>query len=303
MATKLNWEYQDHGEHAGEFVAQVSDSIRIRAVQDTSPADPFKESEGHWPMLVRSPDGFNAKIRGAYECPRANEGFAISRPLERMSEELLVHSQHAISAAIGCDHVTLFETKYCRDPIHMRELWWEAISDAYESEKLAIYEKLHKINGIHCLLGTTRGYCQGDEAQVLVVATPEAINILRERINTVSDEEWAATLQEDMQAQIDLYGDWAWGNVYGYIVEELVEHTTVGDDEPEDVWEEIPDGACWGYYGVDFAKSGLEDAALECLPDELTSCLTGVHSWAGAIGKLPANHPCAHCGELYGDPS
>lgn len=31
-------------------------------------------------------------------------------------------------------------------------------------------------------------------------------------------------------------------------------------------------------------------------------CAAGLHSWIGEIGKLPADTPCAHCGELYGNP-
>lgn len=31
-------------------------------------------------------------------------------------------------------------------------------------------------------------------------------------------------------------------------------------------------------------------------------CALGIHSWSDAIGKLPPDTKCTHCGELYGNP-
>lgn len=31
-------------------------------------------------------------------------------------------------------------------------------------------------------------------------------------------------------------------------------------------------------------------------------CINGMHSWIDEVGKLPADTPCKHCGELYGNP-
>jgi hypothetical protein len=52
----------------------------------------------------------------------------------------------------------------------------------------------------------------------------------------------------DLEAQADLLGSWAFGDVCGYVIES-------------------PDGehldSCWGFYGSDFEKSGLAEAATE----------------------------------------
>ena len=31
-------------------------------------------------------------------------------------------------------------------------------------------------------------------------------------------------------------------------------------------------------------------------------CENGIHSWADAVGKLPPDTKCTHCGEAYGNP-
>ncbi len=31
------------------------------------------------------------------------------------------------------------------------------------------------------------------------------------------------------------------------------------------------------------------------------NCARGFHSWIDTVGRLPASHKCAHCGESYGD--
>ena len=107
--------------------------------------------------------------------------------------------------------------------------------------------------GIPCYLTTSTGYCQGDWAKVLVVATPEA----------QAEFGCKEVTEQDLEATADLYGYWAWGDVYGYTLwaPELDE-----DGEVED-WVQL-DGSCWGFYGPDHDKSGLEEAALSDLPDE-----------------------------------
>ena len=69
---------------------------------------------------------------------------------------------------------------------------------------------------------------------------------------------------ERLAVTVDLYGDWAWGNTYGYVIEEP---TAWDEDGDATEWGEIPDGSCWGYYG-DPEDSGLDEAAWESVPDE-----------------------------------
>ncbi|MEU7643326.1 hypothetical protein [Streptomyces huasconensis] len=50
------------------------------------------------------------------------------------------------------------------------------------------------------------------------------------------------------------YEAWAEGDVYGYVIEERVPYTRVGDyDGFIEIWEEVD--SCWGHYGYDWAAA------------------------------------------------
>jgi hypothetical protein len=55
-----------------------------------------------------------------------------------------------------------------------------------------------------------------------------------------------------MQYSADLWGHWAWGDVYGFIIES----------------EDFND-SCWGFYGDNHEKSGLLDMARESIDHHL----------------------------------
>jgi hypothetical protein len=50
--------------------------------------------------------------------------------------------------------------------------------------------------------------------------------------------------------------------------------------------------------GINFTIDTVKDSQRQMAD----ACADGMHSWVGLTGKLPANTPCDHCGELYGDP-
>lgn len=258
MTEKLNWDYD---QHSGEQRAMYR-GFRIRAVRDECAQNPFDPKTGfdnHWPMVV------------IYDGDRTNydrhTGTAVDVPLERFTDAQLIHDQHALckifdhtpESIVEC-YGTIEAKKYCRDAVELGDCLQQAHSDLGRSAHLDTCEELYKLLGIPCLRETSRGYSQGDYAELLIVATPEAQEVLRAKPADMSDEDWTKALAEDLQAQADLYGAWAWGDVYGYIVERKVSgRPDEEDDEPE--WEEVEDGSCWGYYGTDHDKSGLEEAA------------------------------------------
>lgn len=61
----------------------------------------------------------------------------------------------------------------------------------------------------------------------------------------------------------------------------------------------------------------LQRGDVTCIPDDdsdaalvllqtvghMIDCASGIHSWSDAVGKLPPDTPCEHCGELYGNPA
>lgn len=56
-------------------------------------------------------------------------------------------------------------------------------------------------------------------------------------------------------ADAKLWGAWAWGDVYGFVIE-----SADGTELPGDCLD-----SCWGFYGDDFNWSGLAEAAAESL--------------------------------------
>lgn len=284
---------------------------RIKAEQDSSPSNPFEDSEGNFPMLVMFDGEIIAGSRSGrqnnscYEIPDNLRGQAISTVLWRYSLEQIVHWQVHLAKLLGVTVRGLTEhwdepTAYVSldDADALRQELSSVYGDMRASDKLEACAAMHQLLDIHAIVGTTRGYCQGDYAEVLVVATPEAIEKFGINLEEIRAEVKAnldmrvihpdvlgdaakleALIESKVaerlcQSQIDLYGDWAWGNVYGYVIQEPV---TDEDGEIED-WVEID--SCWGYYGTDHAKSGLAEAALACVPDEPASIPSEEHAHA-----------------------
>jgi hypothetical protein len=282
MTTKLNWEYQHNGEHSGEYHAEHN-GHRIRAVRDDHPENPFDNWDGTWPMLVRSERGAKPTLYDKTNGPRVDD------PLNRISDAQLVHDQITIAKLLDTtiEAVTQYsddfdgsegQVKYSRDADFLRTEFQNILDDGREDAKLELYAQLFEIAGVKAHCGMSTGHSQGDWAEVLVVATPEAIK----------EFGCAEVTDDDLKAQVKLYGAWAWGDVYGYVIEKPIEQPAacancgstdndgsdvcadcegdIEDVEPE--YEEIEGGSCWGYYGSDFDESGLEEAALEACPDE-----------------------------------
>jgi hypothetical protein len=80
-------------------------------------------------------------------------------------------------------------------------------------------------NEIPYYRGETRGYSQGDWADVLVIVTPEWV----EKTGAPQD-----TWQSQMEGAVKLLGHYAWGDVYGFVVSDQY-----GDEHD----------SCWGFYG------------------------------------------------------
>jgi len=254
---------------------------RIKAERDESPSNPFEDSEGHWPMLVLSDGEIMGGSRTGqghndnYECPSYGSmyvgGFAISRPIERFNPEQLIFNQVHIAKALGYkgvrDILDAYEHEFdggngtdplpgwCNDAEALRNVFYAALGDVEARDKLEALKTIFGILAIPAYVGTSTGYCQGDQVEVLVVATPEA----------QAKYGCENVTEDDMKAQVDLYGAWAWGDCYGYIIERPSE---VDEDGEVTEWEEIEHGSCWGYYGTDHEASGLADAALEAVPAE-----------------------------------
>lgn len=291
MSDKLNWTYVDGTRGPGEYHAHYR-GFRIRACYDDGPANPFEDWDGHWPMLVCTADRGSKIVDYDTKLP----GARISAPLERFTDAHLVHDQKAVAKILDANTHDLLHRinaersyeeeveevpKWVTDADALRDWFNGAWDDVSEGETFAKTEELFDLLGIPCLHTTSTGCSQGDWAELLIAATPEAQQALRRQPKDMSDEDWTKALAKDVEAQADLYGYWAWGDVYGYVVDKRVEQTcpecamsmSPDDDEcpaceepvdPE--WDDACDhNSCWGYYGDDFVKSGLEEQARDAI--------------------------------------
>lgn len=294
MSTKLDWVYQDHS-RTPEYRAEYKDLV-IRAIHDSSPGNPFEDDDGHWPMAVLT-DNRNDKPTTYDKIPT---GSGPLDPLHRFNDAQLVHWQVHIAKLFNETVRSLMECYLSDEPVGyttdadvLEDCFNQAWDDQTYSKQFELAEGLYKLLDIPCLCTTVRGYSQGDWADLLIVATPEAQEKLRSQPEGMSDETWAKTLAEDMEGQAKLYKSWAFGDVYGYQLARKVPNPAENDetghcvecgrdnngyegepcsddcpmyDDGENVTlEDLDDvgSSCWGFYGDDFAWSGLEEAAIE----------------------------------------
>jgi hypothetical protein len=110
---------------------------------------------------------------------------------------------------------------------------------------------------------TSTGYSQGDWANVLIVATDEFF----ERTGANRDR-----MEVILDGSKNLFDAWAWGDVFGFTVEEGTPVEVVNRETKEVVREEIDwefKDSCGGFYGRDFENNGMLDYLPEELEEEL----------------------------------
>lgn len=303
MATILNWECEATS-GVPAYRAKYKNLI-LRAVHDSSPECPFEQGDGNWTVCVRTSNNYSADFH------HWEAGKRYDHILEGpdFNDALIVHDQRAIFAALGYDSIEQlladYDTeiamdcppvKYCTDAEVLQHCFDQALDDVRDSLKLEALAKLYRISGVPAYVGTTRGYSQGDEAEVLVVATKadqERMGKLdlteyREKARIMLQDRIAIKrhLPEAIEAKaselalsptVDLYGAWAWGDVYGYTINREADAACTncgntlndgsdvcdqcgGDFEDQEL-EEL--ASCWGYYGAEFDESGLEQDAID----------------------------------------
>jgi hypothetical protein len=101
------------------------------------------------------------------------------------------------------------------------------VDNLYDSQRLETLETFYNMAGMPALYKQVTGPSQGDWAYVLAVAIPEF-----QKACGCDEGYWDDP--ERLAPSIQLFEDWAFGNVYGYVIE---------DADGEEV------SSCWGFYG------------------------------------------------------
>lgn len=206
--------------------------FQINVHQDYSPCNPWNDWDCEPPMIV---------LHGGRRADFTEYGLDLSVPT--LTKEQLKSSLPALKKALG---ITGRILPFCQEyAVSQRynyagavDLFNDAISGYFEqqssSDKLELLADLYQAIGVPALCTSVHGSCQGDYSEVLIVATPEwvkTVGIAPEHID------------QSLKQSAKLYGQYAFGEVYGYSV------------------EGIDDAGCWGFYGYEEEESGLLDDA------------------------------------------
>lgn len=113
------------------------------------------------------------------------------------------------------------------------------IEDEIWSASLEQLSKVCDLLKIPNLYYVSRGYSQGDYADVLIVCTNKFYE-------TTGAKNTPKANTKTLECAKKLFNAWAWGDVYGFVIEEKNE-----DDE----WEHVD--SCYGFYGTDHNENGL----------------------------------------------
>lgn len=108
-------------------------------------------------------------------------------------------------------------------------------------------EGIAALAGIHAGRREARGSCQGDWAELLFIFTPDFLEVT----GIAANDLFPAQLKKEFDDARDLWEAWAFGNVYGFRLE----------NEDGELIDE--DGSVWGFYGYNHEESGLLETARE----------------------------------------
>lgn len=239
QSPRLSWDWDAKWKRLPAHVASYR-GLTIYAVQDSDAENPFEAWEGEPPTLVYQGrrEGFSDYSDGA-----------LAAPLGAMNDRKIARNWRLIAHALGLTPAAVRQEIKERRADYgetaadtRRELFAVTLDDMRHgngSDYLEALATLWRIAGCAAETWASNGYSQGAWASGLSVATPE----------------WAKKVgaprsshAEQCRAAGKLWGAWAWGDVYGYII---------ADDSDDHL------DACWGFYGSDFVESGLEEAAKE----------------------------------------
>lgn len=194
--------------------------INIEITHDYDAENPFEAWDCNLPLMNNSGRGdFQDYSKGDI-----NEYLA-----EILTDGQIIRHQNKIAAAFEIDLEEL-ERDYKIDEVRY---------EIRRSEDFEALEVICTLSKTPFLNTNSRGYSQGDYADIFMCYTSNFEETTGCKISQI-DENF-------LQSTADLFGSWAWGDVYSFTIE-----------DPED-GEHI--GSCSGFYGNNHNESGLMEAA------------------------------------------
>lgn len=133
--------------------------------------------------------------------------------------------------------------------IHRKEILEVSNTDTLNDTNIPLVEILARIAKIPYLRYESKGYSQGDSADVLIILTPEYI----EKIWAKKD-----SYESHLLDAKKLFNAWIWWDVYGYTLTENIPLYTIDWILSKNTDTELVD-SCWWFYGDDHTTNGLKD--------------------------------------------
>ena len=193
---------------------------KIQILHDESPQNPFEEWDCNLPLAQNSTHGLKDYSDGD-----------IARYLSNiLTDNQILRHQRTIADAFDIDLEYMKTYEFGVD-----QKIGDIRLEIYSSTDFNAWEVICKLAKVPYLNTNSRGYSQGDYADVFTCYTKEF-----ERVCGPAKEEVDL---ESLQANVGLWSAWAWGDVYGYVIDE---------DKLEN--------SCWGFYGDNQTSGILQEA-------------------------------------------
>lgn len=246
---KLDFEWHD-SRNGGEYRAEAGGFI-VKAIRDESAESPWEAWDGQPPLIV-------------YYDRSLDEKGDVPNPLAYMSDSFIARNWRALCKIFDQAPDAAKERKadygYFKIADAKRELleeWLEEIKPSrysgHAGDYMTALGELCELRGWPSLSTSSRGYCQGDYAELLLIFSPAYAKEIGAAWPRSAKAK--AEARERLKSDAKLWGAGAWGDVYGFIIE-----SADGAELPGDCLD-----SCFGFYGDDFAWSGLAEAAAESL--------------------------------------
>lgn len=228
----------------------LKDAVRtkIRVVHDICPTNPFEDWDGNHGLMFEGGRNTNDTDYSKGAIDRFLTNYLSPNQIRKHMGRILDMMEYSGWSANSPYGKELFDQEY---PLgeYTGDERLDTLSDMlteWIEEDIDNKERFCEEFGITHYCSESRGYSQGDWAKVFICWTPEF-----EKTCGPSYEE---TTVESLEGTFELFGHWAWGDVYSFLVE---------DEETEDLID-----SCGGFYGRDFKENGMMEYIMSHIEDK-----------------------------------
>lgn len=220
-----------------EFVDKLRTIIKV--VQDPCPENPFEDWDCCYPLISESGRSNTNDYSGG-DIDRYLESYLSTEQVEEDMDRLLTMMGET-REDFDLDY-PLADDEYTEEERidRLSDMLTDFIREDIKNKVIFCVEF-----GIKYYKKTSTGYSQSDWADVFTCWTPE--------FGEICGIEYKDVTVEALEGNFELFTQWAWGDVYFYLVE----------DEDGDVLD-----SCSGFYGTDFKNNGMMDHIMDKIEDK-----------------------------------